>query len=388
MATNSDIISVSVDGIDCKGLYFKDKLKQYPNIKVLTDKEAKKGTIDILEFVVKIYTQDKKIKKKTLIFQYMTFLRAVKEASAKRRLFIVDLKDGKNIIRDISLNRLFNEFMKFKGKSISDKNHVVQNSYHSKHIEKTLGTKNISSISTNDFQIIINQMLTKGYKPATVKYIKSIYRPCFKYAMERGYIETNPAINIKIPKFDNTVDVYLTDDEIKLLYKNILAYEIEPYRGMMIFLFHGRRFGEVNSLLWNNINLDTNEYTIVSESNKIRKNQTYIMTPVQIEALKTQRHTKSDLVFSGVRDNKIIIPTFKRHWVKVLQRTNIKIRLHDLRHLLGTTMVNNGESLENIGKALGHSNTNITKRYSKTSRKSAHGVVSGYLDLLDDKKDI
>jgi hypothetical protein len=48
MATNSDIISVSVDGIDCKGLYFKDKVKQYPSIKVLTDKEFKKGSIDIL----------------------------------------------------------------------------------------------------------------------------------------------------------------------------------------------------------------------------------------------------------------------------------------------------------------------------------------------------
>lgn len=382
MATNSDIISILVDGIDCKGLYFKDKLKQYPDKKKLTDKDIPKGTIDILEFVIKIYTIDKKIKKRTLTFQHMTFLRAVKEASARRRLMIADLKDGKNIIRDITFNRLFEEYLKFKGKSISEKNHVVHRSTHNKHIAKTLGIKNISSITTNDFQLIVNKMLNDGYKPATVQRLKSYYRPCFKYAIQRGYTDHNPAIDIQIPKFDNTVDVYLTDDEIKRLYKNILEYEIEPYRGILVFLFHGRRFGEVNSLLWDNINLKTNEYTIISESNKIRKNQTYIMTPVQIEALKTQRHTKSGLVFSGIKDNKVTLPTFKRHWVKVLNRTGIKIRLHDLRHLLGTTMVNNGESLESIGKALGHSNSNITKRYAKTTKETAHNVVSGYLNLL------
>ena len=56
------------------------------------------------------------------------------------------------------------------------------------------------------------------------------------------------------------------------------------------------------------------------------------------------------------------------------------MRIHDTRHLLGNTLVNNGESLENIGKVLGHSSTAVTKRYAKTTLETADRLLNSYLN--------
>lgn len=55
------------------------------------------------------------------------------------------------------------------------------------------------------------------------------------------------------------------------------------------------------------------------------------------------------------------------------------MRIHDTRHLLGNAMVNKGESLEYIGKVLGHSSTQVT-RYAKINLNTANSVLNSYLE--------
>lgn len=56
------------------------------------------------------------------------------------------------------------------------------------------------------------------------------------------------------------------------------------------------------------------------------------------------------------------------------------MRIHDTRHLLGNTMVNKGFTLEAVGKSLGHSSPQVTKRYAKTSLNTASDVLNGYME--------
>ena len=84
-------------------------------------------------------------------------------------------------------------------------------------------------------------------------------------------------------------------------------------------------------------------------------------------------------MFPGEKTKHVTESTFRRHWDKVVDRAGIeKMRIHDTRHALGNTFVNRGESLENIGKVLGHSSVAVTKRYSKTSLKTADRLLSDY----------
>ena len=74
--------------------------------------------------------------------------------------------------------------------------------------------------------------------------------------------------------------------------------------------------------------------------------------------------------------------TFRWHWKKVLSLANItkKMRIHDSRHLLGNTMVNQGETLEALSKVLGHSSVAVTKRYAKTNLATADRVLGKYMN--------
>lgn len=42
------------------------------------------------------------------------------------------------------------------------------------------------------------------------------------------------------------------------------------------------------------------------------------------------------------------------------------------------TLINRGESLENIGKVLGHSSVAATKRYAKTNLQTTDRLLSDY----------
>ena len=61
-----------------------------------------------------------------------------------------------------------------------------------------------------------------------------------------------------------------------------------------------------------------------------------------------------------------------------------KMRLHDIRHLIGFMGVNSGYSLEQIGSVLGHSSTATTKRYSNIKSDSAKEVLSHMFDRFVD----
>lgn len=56
----------------------------------------------------------------------------------------------------------------------------------------------------------------------------------------------------------------------------------------------------------------------------------------------------------------------KRTWDRLLKQTGItNLRLHDLRRTLGSYMAMNNQSLQIIGKALGHKSTQATQIYAR-----------------------
>lgn len=63
--------------------------------------------------------------------------------------------------------------------------------------------------------------------------------------------------------------------------------------------------------------------------------------------------------------------TLRNHWKKVLKQVDVKLRIHDLRHIIGGTLVSNGKTLEHVASVLGHTSIAVTKRYSKVRQEVA-----------------
>jgi integrase len=59
------------------------------------------------------------------------------------------------------------------------------------------------------------------------------------------------------------------------------------------------------------------------------------------------------------------MPDLNRPWKWLKQETGLAdLRIHDLRHSFASVLISSGETLETIGKLLGHSQHQTTLRYA------------------------
>ncbi len=381
MALQDKLIKITIDGFNTAGLYYEDR-EQIFFKKKLGRTNLKKIDYALIVIVIKFYFKNKQIKK-TVKYHNMTGLQAVKKAISKRIELKEELETNGMLEKKTftSVNELFTEYKELKSKTLSSKNIYNIEVTYTKWIRNTLGKIQIQNVETVDIQKIVNKMLKEGKKPRTAQSIKQILRPLFNYAIDLGIIQINPAIKVTIPSFDNSINFELSEEKRADLYQAILEYKYPKYRGIMLFLYFGRRLNEVLTLRWMNINFTSGIYTIEDVYSKIRKRQEYpLVEPLQDFLLKYDSK-RDGYIFKGVKTAHVTKNTFRNHWCQVIKEAGIKkMRIHDTRHLLGNTLVNNGESLENIGKVLGHSSTAVTKRYAKTTLETADRLLHSYLE--------
>lgn len=379
MALNDLLKKITVDSIDTKGLYYKDIGNFF------TKQEIGRGDLNKINYqrisiVIKLYFREKQIKK-TMIYNNVTGLQAVKQAIHDRNILKDELEEKGTIAKKKfkSLDDLWADYIEHKMITLSPDNVYTMQKFYDKWILNRVGSMNIARIITADLQIIVKDILRDGKKPRTAKTVQDIMRPLFNYAIDQSLLQINPAIKLEIPKFDNTVDFELSEEQRLKLFEEIKKYEILKYRGIMLFLYYGRRLNEALTLNWQSIYLDQNIYVVEAIYAKNTRRTEYPLPQVTAEFLKEYGIKKSGFVFPGEKIKHVTESTFRRHWKEVIKRAGIdEMRIHDTRHALGNTFINRGESLENIGKVLGHSSVAVTKRYAKTSLLTADRLLSDY----------
>ncbi|MDA7817421.1 tyrosine-type recombinase/integrase [Sulfurimonas sp.] len=296
-----------------------------------------------------------------------------------------------------------------------------------KHIRKTLGNTLLDNIDAEDIQKIVNKMKVSRAKldkngnkiplldsdgnqmrymvkkkrngkvisgahgkemyvmetrPATERTKRSIYllvNPIYNYVNNSNkvkYTVPSPATMVGLEPLSETRKVTETIKSFTKLYN----YENSYYRNIFVWLMHGRRFGEVSSLEYQNIDLDEGTYTIRAENNKAKVDMTYKLTKWQKETLPTEKMPESGLVFSAITSSVKRInhgTVSSNHW-------NLNCTIHDLRHIIGSTLVSNGVSIEIIGRILGHKPQKniITNRYSEVSAEAADDALCSMLEKV------
>ena len=84
-----------------------------------------------------------------------------------------------------------------------------------------------------------------------------------------------------------------------------------------------------------------------------------------LEHIQTLGVKKEGLVFISNRTGKKFVNFPRKLFNRMKKKCGITdMKLHDFRHLLGLTLVNNNVPLESIQRALGHSKITTTQRYS------------------------
>ena len=281
----------------------------------------------------------------------------------------------------MTLNELFKNYLEYYELILSPSTLRSDVATYQKHFKDGLGLKNVNEINFIDVQKFCNDLIKKDYKIKTVKNILAKLKVVFKLALKLEIINKNPCDLIELPKFDNKryfdYSVAIQKKFIKAISENK-----EPSADIFFFLLHGRRKNEVLSLKFSDINFKTRTYTIPFKINKAKRDMVYKMSDELYDRLyKRYINFKrcglvDDFVFKNPMTNSKY-QDLRKSWRSLFSRNSLPlIRLHDIRHLIGTYSINYLKiPVEQVSFTLGHTNIITTQKYITANVKKSKETI-------------
>ncbi|SFV58390.1 Integrase [hydrothermal vent metagenome] len=248
------------------------------------------------------------------------------------------------------------------------------------YIEPFIGNKKASRIIEHDIDTIRKFMQENGYSKQnkngnSIRSIEKVLLQTLKPILE--YAESNGALVRKIPNINIPISkeaknsrkkvVQNASEKLSLLYKTIQnRYKDDPfYRALFLFALFGRRWNEIRTLKWSDIDLNKNIYTIRAQNNKIGIDQTYELPLVIKEAL-LQLQGDQGLIFKSPITGKEMHPP-RKQLNKIKEDTGIgELTMHYFRHILVTALGEMGTAATVLSASLGHTKAETVDEYYRT----------------------
>ncbi len=293
---------------------------------------------------------------------------------------------------DTKFKTLADEYMKNKwdmSTKWSDEKLTMLKHYIYPHIKD----KKASTIKERDIDKIRKFMEQTGYakqnkngcSPRTIrKVLLQVLKPILEYGLRNGALRKMPEIDV--PKKTTKKEVSNGTEQLSILYKSIFTlYKDNPfYRALFLFALFGRRWNEIRTLEWRDIDFKKAQYTIREENSKIGKQKTFIL-PNEIQRALLQFKAKEGLVFvSPITGKELALPKVQVR--KLKEKSGIQeLTLHYFRHIMATALSDVGMVGTVLSASLGHENMQTVDNHYRTanSLKGSKEATQAIEQILD-----
>lgn len=293
----------------------------------------------------------------------------------------------------MTVYEIYKNYESLKKQIVSEQTFRTNKSNYYTHIHPVFGNKKFFQLTYVDYQNFVNNLLSTGLKPKTVKNILIVLQGLYKLAKMNNWIDIDNYISyVELPRFDNRRYFTLDVDTQKSYIRAILDFSENVYKDIFIFLLHGRRLNEVLSLKWEQIDLTSEIMYLPHLQNKSRKNLSFKLTDIQIQILRQHYVKAYDRQGTPFLTGYVFINeqtmtryrTVKRSWLRLLDTAGLpRIRIHDIRHLLATYLINELKmSIEIVSHLLGHSDIKITQQYINPKPANAKIAMNKLLNSV------
>jgi integrase len=278
------------------------------------------------------------------------------------------------------LDHVFNQYCESYShkKSLED-----EIGYYRNWIAPAIGHKRLDEIILLDLERVRKKMATAGKAARSIQYVKAIVRQIYSYASIRGLFKGQPPTQhfLKQQKLDNKRQRYLSPDEANALLKTIRPHSEQTHNICLLSLNTGMRFGEIASLLWQHVNMESQSIMIIDPKNG--ESRSAYMTDAVVQMFSGMTRGKPDeLVFPSTTGGQMgkISHTFPKTVDELglnygITDRRMKVVFHSLRHSCASWLVNAGVELPTIAKILGHKSLEMTTRYSHVNDTSVRNAM-------------
>lgn len=245
-----------------------------------------------------------------------------------------------------------------------------------------IGNVPLKDVSSFHIERIKKSMLDAGRTPRTIQYCFATIRQTWNHARRIGLVTgDSPTRNVKIPRFDNKRQRYLTPAECVSLLEELKKRSATTYRLALLSLDAGLRFSEIARLQWQDIDL-VRETILLTDTKSSRNRTVYMTERVKAMLAGMPKAGPDTLVFPDRNGGKIkhISKTFDEVVADLglnhgIDDDRLKCVFHTLRHTHASRLLEAGVDIYRVKELLGHANVTTTERYSHVTADRLRAAI-------------
>ncbi len=227
-----------------------------------------------------------------------------------------------------------------------------------------LGKRKVAEITRRDIEAL---HITYVDRPYRANRVLALLSKMFNLAVEWGWRPDNPARGVK--RFqEEKRDRWLSDQELERLWR---VLDNHPNRraanAIQLQLLTGARLGEVLNARREAFDLERGVWTKPSHQTKQRKTEHVPLSPQALDlvaSILAEQDPGEPWLFPGNVPGQPLTD-IKKFWSGIMRQAGLEgYRRHDNRHTYASHLVSDGLSLEVVGRLLGHTSPETTKRYA------------------------
>lgn len=246
------------------------------------------------------------------------------------------------------------------------------------HLKADFGNKRLTQISRQQIQSFHTAMKDKGLAAASANHGIKLLKHSLNLAIDWDMLETNPAARVPLFHEDNKKENYLDDDQLESLLTVLRSDPNHMASRIALFLLSsGCRLNEALSAKWSDVDMVKRVFTVRASNSKSRKLRSVPLNDSAIDVLNQMGNEgKLEFVFMNSHTGKPMT-SINRTWNRLRIKAGLPhLRIHDLRHMYASFLVNDGRTLYEVQQILGHSDPKVTMRYAHLSTKALQDAAN------------
>lgn len=253
-------------------------------------------------------------------------------------------------------------------------------SLYKNYLKADFGHLALDQITRQQVQLMHTKLRTeKKLAYATADHGLKLIRQALNIAISWGLCTVNPAAKVPLYGVDNKVEHYLDEAELARLL-TVLRDPSSPRSVCQIALFllsTGARLNEALTATWSQIDKQTRVWRVEAKFSKAGKIRAIPLNDSALEII-NQLDTKGEFEHLFVnRQTGKPYTTIMKVWSRLRAKAGLPfLRIHDLRHMYASFLVNSGRTLYEVQACLGHSDPKVTQRYAHLSTQSLQAAAN------------
>ncbi|MFL7900502.1 tyrosine-type recombinase/integrase [Azospirillum argentinense] len=257
------------------------------------------------------------------------------------------------------------------------------------HVVPAIGTKALDEVRRADIVELLDDLQNRKGLNAQVNRVRSQVVAAFNWAVERDFIDVNPAATVKKRKKIETPRARVLEDaELVAIWRAADSLTYPSKHIVKLMILTGQRRDEVRCLPWAELRADL--WVLPGARNKGRRDHEIPLPAAAVELLKETLKGRSQIgpfVFSCDSEGKRPYAGMKRLKIILDRESGVKgWTLHDIRRTVATGLGRLGVAQDVIERVLNHGRGILEKTYNvhqyRDEKRVALEAWSHHVDCL------